>query len=75
MDGVCNELFASAGFTFDENRGVGGRHSSNLIQHSTKTRARPDHAFKIAPAFLFIAMRLYILLERDAGFEVGCGCL
>ena len=51
VDFVRNEFFASTRFAFNENRGVGGGNDSNLIQYSTKTRARPYNAFKPIPAF------------------------
>src|ERR1700682_2987060 len=71
VDSVRDELLAGTGFTLYENRGIGRRHRSNLIQYCTESGARPHDAFK--PIWVFACI-LSVLIECDIGLEAACWC-
>ena len=48
MNGMSDELFASAGFTVNQNGGAGGRDTLHLFKHGFESRAVPDNLLECA---------------------------
>ncbi len=61
MNCVRNQLLASAGFSLDENRGVSGRDSLDLLQHSFQGATVADDSLE--PALSKIAVARFELLQ------------
>jgi hypothetical protein len=55
VNGPRDEFFACAGFTLDDNCGVGSCHKVNVIQYSTQTPAGPYQRLKLVPGDIVAA--------------------